>query len=735
MSEFTVTYDSCIEAARLASSRGDRLGAEQALTAAIAAAGSAGSEALRAAALLKLGELKRDAGSLAEAEEMFARALDISEEVRGDDDASLVAALTNLAGIRAVRGAPEDSEKLLTRALAVSEKRLGREHPDLVVLLNDLSRLYLKRSAFALAEPLLHRLHAIKRQKGEDHAEVATVLASLATVRQALGDHDAAEQLWRRVLAIRERTLAPNHFAIATAVENLGETCSARGKVGEALRLFHRALAMREMTLGMAHPSLRTLREHIADLQLQGSEEFGGDDAVTFAAPPVPVRIPPAATYPTIEVPAMPPVSRAATEERVGALESRPVAADRPQAVQRPAVISTPEPGSETAAESAAAAEHEVRMQALRELAALNAAQAAAAKQATVEPPVATATPVAPAPVAYAQPKAPELEVPVWAEPEPVSPLAALARPPQPMSIVLPPPSGLDFDDDDSTQMEHYALAESRLQRMTASLAALFSKRQTQVVTAGAVGVALIVVAAALSSQPRGGSEDPALRRGAPTQEFVAGGAAALSDSGGGTLADSIASHAGTASTVRESSAPATDRPRTESPSSERTPAKAAPVQDAPAPVRVPDLPRSLASIPTAQLDEAMRSAAPKGVSIAPAVEKPGFDGGLGSVDYSNRSTVKQPPLLIGSMPRIPYPQNLRANGRETAGEVVVEFSVDTLGIPDMKTLRIIRSDHELLATAVFKVIPSMRFIPATLAGKKTASNVQMPFSFAIGKD
>src|SRR5205814_4996200 len=97
------------------------------------------------------------------------------------------------------------------------------------------TRLYLKQSEYSSAEPLLLRLLDLKRSKGEDHPEVATVLASLASVRQALGMHESAEQLWRRVLDIRERTLAPNHFATASALEHLGGSCAARGKLEEVL--------------------------------------------------------------------------------------------------------------------------------------------------------------------------------------------------------------------------------------------------------------------------------------------------------------------------------------------------------------------------------------------------------------------------------------------------------------------------------------------------------------------
>ena len=726
MSEFALSYESCIEAARLASSRGDRLGAEQALAAAIAATASIGWEPQRAAALIKLGELKRDAGDLAEAEEMFVGALEIAETLSGDEDATLTAALTDLAGVRAARGAPEDAEKLLTRALGLAEKRLGREHPDLVVLLNDLSRLYLKRSAYALAEPLLHRLHAIKRLKGEDHAEVATVLASLATVRQAMGDHDTAEQLWRRVLAIRERTLAPNHFAIATAVENLAETCSARGKVSEALRLFHRAVGMREMTLGPAHPSLRTLRERIADLQLQGADEPGAGDDGDRPSLPAPVRIPPAVTYPAVEIPQIAATARVTSPDRA----PRPVdrGGDAPRRMegaphfaaserQQPAPV-------QTAATDVVTAEHETRMQAIRELAALSARQGVNAVAAVREPAQ------RPMPAVYSQPTSTELDTPAWAAAEQVGSPDAMTRAPQALSIILPAPSG-DRDDDDHVDDDYdYAVAQTRMQRMAGSIGGIFRQRQTSLVAAGAIAVALIVVAAATASQARGGPDDPA-NGGIPAQQYVAAGAAALpSDSIRSQLPDSSPAAPAPSREPAASTAPP-NRARTEAAAADRSSKPPVAATSAPAPSPRPvELPAALTRISNPALDSALRAAAPGRVALTPTVEKPAFNGGIGAVDYTDR-TANRPPLLIGDVPRIPFPQGLRANGRERGGEVIVEFTVDTLGRPNMATVRIVKSDHEFLSSAVNKVIPEMRFVPGTLGGKKAPSKIQMPFSFS----
>lgn len=278
MSDTPATFDQLADAARRTLARGDREAARVSLTAALQASDATAARAAESAdGLLRLGALCQDAGLNTEAERFFLDAVTAAERAHGDEDWSVVPALASLGTALAARGASAEAEPLLTRALSISERHLGDGHQDLNVLLNALSRLYLKQGAFARAEPLLERLLALKLNKGEDHPEVATVLASLAAVRQGLGDHEGAEQLARRVLQIRESTLAPNHFAIASALELLAESCSARGNFGEALLLYERALSIREQTLGIGHASLRVLRERIADLQLQGTEAALGD--------------------------------------------------------------------------------------------------------------------------------------------------------------------------------------------------------------------------------------------------------------------------------------------------------------------------------------------------------------------------------------------------------------------------------------------------------------------------
>jgi tetratricopeptide (TPR) repeat protein/outer membrane biosynthesis protein TonB len=213
----------------------------------------------------------------------------VSNADLADDTQSELASLIKRGAASQEAGNYGEAEEVFRKALVLAERTLGPEHPALILLLNDLTRLYLKQSAYGLAEPLLLRLLDLKRSKGENHPEVATVLASLATVRQGLGRHESAEQLWRRVVEIRERTLAPNHFATAIALEHLGDVCAARGKIREALSALGQAQMIRERTLGSEHPSLQVSRERIADLELQGSED-SLDDSETQGIPTGPDR-------------------------------------------------------------------------------------------------------------------------------------------------------------------------------------------------------------------------------------------------------------------------------------------------------------------------------------------------------------------------------------------------------------------------------------------------------------
>ncbi len=80
--------------------------------------------------------------------------------------------------------------------------------------------------------------------------------------------------------------------------------------------------------------------------------------------------------------------------------------------------------------------------------------------------------------------------------------------------------------------------------------------------------------------------------------------------------------------------------------------------------------------------------------------------------------------------PQPRYPEVLKSSGVE--GEVLAQFTVLENGRADMETFKIIRTSNDLFSASVRNVLPSMRFLPAEIGGRKVKQLVQLPFEFKI---
>ena len=646
MSDTKLPFEQSADMARLALARGDRDTARASLSMALQTASASGTISDESPeALVRLGALYQDAGLTAEAERLFADAIAVGETTLGPDHPGVAPALARLGTALVARGALDDAEPLLTRALSIGESQLGVDHPDHNVLLNALSRLYLKQGAFQRAAPLLARLLEMKRVKGDDHPEVATVLASLALVRQSVGDHEGAEQLGRRVLQIRERTLAPNHYAIASALELLADACAARGKVGEALLHYQRALSIREQTLGVSHASLRVSRERIVDLQLQAAEEFVDIEAAALATPFV-----------------------------------LPAAAVAPAAPAAPVAL-PPDAGF------------------------------------SLPPSLATSASRTPSRATFLSPLLEPLPAPVPAAPS--APTVGLSDESyagddegaehSTQSLVLPASTGMlslhDEIRDIEQELNDAATATDRWSRIRETAAVLWGaiqarRRQAAIVGAAVVALFLVVRIA----QPRTSGDASGQMPGAPGDETARRANALVSskrsaDDARNPDSPLLRSAAGslTVRTVSTTSAggigPTTRGQDTRSGRDEPAPA----TENAPAVVLGHNLRPSLPNVIIQGADSIAGVA-----GGTPNLDKEllskqfwtkGSDTGIGSEIGSATNA-----QLIGPMPKPYYPEFLRKNGIE--GEVVVRFTVDESGHPDISSFEVVRSPHDALTDA-----------------------------------
>jgi len=91
---------------------------------------------------------------------------------------------------------------------------------------------------------------------------------------------------------------------------------------------------------------------------------------------------------------------------------------------------------------------------------------------------------------------------------------------------------------------------------------------------------------------------------------------------------------------------------------------------------------------------------------------------------------VEQTAQVLPGNPSPRYPDLLRAGKVE--GEVVTQFVVDTTGYPDVRSLKVLKSTHDLFTASVRATVPMLRFSPAEVGGRKVKQLVQMPFQFSL---
>lgn len=76
------------------------------------------------------------------------------------------------------------------------------------------------------------------------------------------------------------------------------------------------------------------------------------------------------------------------------------------------------------------------------------------------------------------------------------------------------------------------------------------------------------------------------------------------------------------------------------------------------------------------------------------------------------------------------YPQHLIDRGIE--GSAAVRFVVDTNGVADTMSYRVLKATHADFAVAVRRALPGMKFRPALRGGVKVRQLVEQTFSFKI---
>ena len=94
----------------------------------------------------------------------------------------------------------------------------------------------------------------MEKAGGPDDPGLANPLDNLANLYQLKGDYEKAEALYKRSLAIKEKTLRPDDAEFATTLSNLALLYQEQRKYEPAETLLQRALTIKEKSLGPTAP-------------------------------------------------------------------------------------------------------------------------------------------------------------------------------------------------------------------------------------------------------------------------------------------------------------------------------------------------------------------------------------------------------------------------------------------------------------------------------------------------
>jgi len=181
-------------------------------------------------------------GQYKEAETLHFRVVTIHEKTLGKEHPVTATSLSNLGNVLYLQGKFKEAEAVHRRVLAIREKVLGAEHPDTATSMNNLAN--------------------VLQEQGKD--EMLSPSETRAQARFNLQVYTETENLFRKALAIQERTLGPSHPATANTLNNLSTYLDRRGRPEEAEPLQRRALDILEKSLGSLHPDTAAMLTTLA---------------------------------------------------------------------------------------------------------------------------------------------------------------------------------------------------------------------------------------------------------------------------------------------------------------------------------------------------------------------------------------------------------------------------------------------------------------------------------------
>ncbi|KAI9768501.1 MAG: hypothetical protein M1840_004911 [Geoglossum simile] len=204
-------------------------------------------------------------GRFQNAMELREKALEVGQEMLGNEHPYTLSSVANLASSYGDLGRNQEAMEMREKALELSRRTLGNQHPNtlkvmagLAISYDDLGR---RREAVELKEKVLE---ASQRTLGNEHPDTLSAKKSLAISYNDLGRKQEALRMMEIVLEVSQRTLGNEHPNTLDARNNLALSYRDIEHWKEALELMEKALEVRQRTMGSEHPDTLKAMNNLA---------------------------------------------------------------------------------------------------------------------------------------------------------------------------------------------------------------------------------------------------------------------------------------------------------------------------------------------------------------------------------------------------------------------------------------------------------------------------------------
>ncbi|WP_454652106.1 tetratricopeptide repeat protein [Bradyrhizobium liaoningense] len=171
------------------------------------------------------------------------------------------------ARINALNQAGRYAEALPLAQAMVASLEKANDGRELSAALNNLGQVHAGQGRDDLAEPVYKRAIALmEKSLGLDTGLIAPELNNLAALYQRQGRFAEAEPLFKRALAISEKSLSREHPDVGRALNNLATLYVKQERFADAEPLFRRALAIYQKAAGPEHPAVATVLNNIGQV-------------------------------------------------------------------------------------------------------------------------------------------------------------------------------------------------------------------------------------------------------------------------------------------------------------------------------------------------------------------------------------------------------------------------------------------------------------------------------------